>query len=150
MTEMPRPSGPPDVRLRLPATPESLTMVRQALTGMAEVVGIGEEAIEDLKVAVTEACTNVVVHAYAGRPGSMEVDSWGEPARLVVLVRDFGTGFVPRVQSVRQGLGLGLQLIASLASEVRISAGAEAGTEVLMAFERRDGGAAPDRVPSAG
>lgn len=142
--DMPRPGGPPDVRLRLPATPESLTMVRQALTGMAEVVGIGDEVIEDLKVAVTEACTNVVVHAYSGQPGTMEVDSWGEPARLVVLVRDYGTGFIPRVPSIRRGLGLGLQLIASLATEVRISAGAESGTEVLMAFERQDGaGPAP-------
>jgi anti-sigma regulatory factor (Ser/Thr protein kinase) len=126
--------GPAPVRLRLPARPESLTVVRQALSGVAAVVGLDGEDLDDLKVAVTEACTNVVLHAYPGSEGPLEVEAWGEPKRMTVLVRDEGAGISPRAHADGPGLGLGLQLIAALAADVRISADPGRGTEVVMTF----------------
>ncbi|HWH15269.1 MAG TPA: ATP-binding protein [Miltoncostaeaceae bacterium] len=124
----------PPVVIRLPAEPDSLAIVRQAVTGVAEVLGLPEERLDDLKVAVTEACTNVVLHAYAGDTGAMEVRVRQDDRSLVVTVRDEGAGIVPRAEKTSPGLGLGLQMIAALADDVRIAAGDGGGTSVRMAF----------------
>lgn len=120
--------------LRLPAQPDSLAIVRQAITGVAEVLGITDDRLDDLKVAVTEACTNVVLHAYEGREGFMEVRAQQQDGTLVVTVRDEGSGIVPRAEKTGPGLGLGLQMIAALADDVRIAADDGGGTLVRMAF----------------
>jgi len=122
------------VVIRLPAEADSLAIVRQAVTGVAEVLGLPEERLDDLKVAVTEACTNVVLHAYGGREGSMEVRVQQDDRSLVVTVRDEGAGIVPRAEKTSPGLGLGLQMIAALADDVRIAAEDGGGTSVRMAF----------------
>lgn len=122
--------------LRLPAQADSLAIVRQAVTGVAEIVGLTDDRIEDLKVAVTEACTNVVLHAYDGRPDGamMEVRAESSNGSLVVTVNDTGSGIVPRAEKTSPGLGLGLQMIAALADDVRIAANEAGGTQVRMAF----------------
>lgn len=125
--------------LRLPAQPDSLAVVRQAVTGVAEVLGIGDDRLDDLKVAVTEACTNVVLHAYDDDRGTMEVRAGREDDALVVTVLDDGSGIVPRAERTSPGLGLGLQMIAALADDVSIAANDGGGTAVRMAF----------RIPSA-
>lgn len=131
-------AGAAPVRLVLPATPESLAVVRQALTAMAEVLGLGEAVLDDLRVAVTEACTNAVVHAYplcdGGAPGPLEVHAWPHHGGIVVMVRDQGEGLSPRDANASAGLGLGLQLIATLAAEVRIASGPGRGTAIWMTF----------------
>lgn len=133
-------AGVAPVRLVLPATPDSLAVVRQALTAMAEVLGLGEGVLDDLKVAVTEACTNAVVHAYpacdGGPPGPLEVHAWPHHGGIVVMVRDEGEGLSPRDARASAGLGLGLQLIATLAAEVRIASGPGRGTAIWMTFRR--------------
>ena len=63
------------IRLRLIALPENVMLVRQALDGAARELGASHELIEDLKLAVTEACSNVVKYAYRGAPGNLEVSS---------------------------------------------------------------------------
>lgn len=122
--------------LRLPARADGLAVVRQAVTGAAEVAGLPEDRIEDLKVAVTEACTNVVLHAYDDHRDHclMEVCAEATPESLVITVQDGGSGIVPRAEKTSPGLGLGLQMIAALADDVSITANEPGGTRVRMAF----------------
>ena len=132
------------VRLSVPARAENLTVVRQALTGVALAVGMEHEQVEDLKLAVTEACTNVVLHAYAPETaGRMDVEAWAGDGAVLVLVRDEGRGITPDIEHARPGLGLGLKLIATLARDVRISAEPGRGTSVWMAFGKVDPPEAP-------
>lgn len=133
--------GDPVLSLEMPATPESLPLVRQALTGMAAAVGMGEQILDDVKVAVTEAATNVVLHAYDVHRGPLFVDVWHPGPEVVVRVADEGEGMRPRLERRRPGLGLGLRMIALLAEEMSIATDGERGTRVWMAFPLRDGAA---------
>ena len=128
---------PPALAIELPAVPVSLAAVRHALSEVAEAARVPDRVLDDLKVAVTEACTNVVIHAYDGMAagGPLLVDVWHRASRLVVRVSDAGTGMVPRLGRRATGLGLGLRLIAALAAEVRISTKPGEGTTVLMTFD---------------
>jgi anti-sigma regulatory factor (Ser/Thr protein kinase) len=132
-----------DVWLRVPALPESVGIARQALAGLCEALAVEPKVLADVKLAVTEACTNCVVHAYGGNSippdhRYFEVEAHPDDAELVVLVRDFGRGIAPRAESV--GLGLGLPLIAALSRTVEIRGVADggSGTEVMMTFGLHD------------
>lgn len=119
--------------ITLPARPENVAVVRHALAGLAAEVGMDEPAIGDLKTVVTEACMNVVVHAYDGDgPGPLEVEATPEQGGLTVSVRDFGRGIRPHPGDERQSLRIGLTLIAALSSSFSISGGLGRGTEVTM------------------
>jgi serine/threonine-protein kinase RsbW len=128
----------PDVRLTLPARAENVAVVRQALTGLADVLGMDGAVLADMKMAVTEACTNVIVHAYPNGDGPLEVDLSPGPETVTILVRDRGRGMQPRpADPDTHALGLGLPLIAALADGYEISGGGE-GTEVRMVFALDD------------
>jgi anti-sigma regulatory factor (Ser/Thr protein kinase) len=130
------------VRIALPARAPNLAVVRQLLSGVASAIGMPKERLDDVKVAVTEACTNVVLHAYAdAEPGPLRVDAWAEPERLIVLVRDEGQGMSPRADRRSPGLGLGLRMMATLASDLSISSEAGRGTDVGMTFALEPEGA---------
>jgi serine/threonine-protein kinase RsbW len=118
----------------MPALPDAVGVARQALTGACEALGLGPRATGDVRLAVSEACTNVVAHAYRDReePGELEVAVLLEPGELTVIVRDRGSGIAPRIES--GGLGLGLPLIAALTRRAEISEHAGGGTEVTMTF----------------
>src|SRR3982751_635965 len=103
----------PDVELTLPARAENVAVVRHALGGLGEALDLDPQTLSDLKLAVTEACTNVVVHAYPDGAGTMEIAAAIRDGRLAIAVRDEGRGMLPRPDS--PGLGLGLPLIATLA-----------------------------------
>ncbi|MFN8109400.1 MAG: ATP-binding protein [Thermoleophilia bacterium] len=123
------------VAMSFPAEADSLAIIRQAITGIAEVLGMSPPRIDDVKVAVTEAGANVVMHAYAGGRGVIELDAGEDAGRMVVVVRDRGGGIVPRVERDSPGLGLGLQMIAALTEEMTVSANEDgAGTVVRMTF----------------
>ncbi len=62
-----------EFRLTLPATAENVIVVRQAVAGLGEALGLSGPRIDDLKTVVSEACNNVVLHAYEGEPGPLEV-----------------------------------------------------------------------------
>jgi anti-sigma regulatory factor (Ser/Thr protein kinase) len=125
----------PSLRLILPARAENVAVVRQALNGVAEGLALEAFTLTDIKIAVSEACTNVVLHAYPGREGPLVVDAWASDAEeLVVVVRDHGSGFTPAARAESAGLGLGLALIASLSKEVQIGSEPGGGTEVRMRF----------------
>ncbi len=119
--------------MSLPARAENVAVVRHAIAGLAERIGMDEAATADLKTVVTEACMNVVVHAYpADRPGLLEVEAVPELGGLTVAVRDFGTGISPRPAVDRPSLRIGLALIAALSSSFEIRGGIEQGTEIRM------------------
>src|SRR2546429_9960810 len=84
------------VRLTIPAKAEYITLGRLALTAIARVRPLTEEALSDLKLALTEACTNSVRHAYReGRAGTVEIVYQIEPDRLRGEVADGGQGVKP-------------------------------------------------------
>lgn len=132
----------PEVRLLMPALPANVALVRQALAGLTDELGVEPARAADMKIALTEACTNVVVHAYGDDPGPLEVTMLVEHGRLVLSVRDRGTGLHP-LPGRDEGapLGFGLALIASLSDELGLVGGRH-GTEVRIAFSL-DGGTAP-------
>ena len=123
---------PPEVLLTMPARPEGVAVVRQALAGMADALDFDASVLADMKMAVTEACTNVVVHAYEDDDGPLGVAACVQGDRLVVVVRDRGRGILPRPDS--PGLGLGLPLIATLAESLKLGTGEDDETEVWMTF----------------
>ena len=133
---------PDTARLRLPATASSVPLARRAIAELCERLQLSATETSEVKLAVTEACTNVVLHAYADRPeagGLLEVEAGMEGDRLRVVVRDHGRGVVPRADS--PGLGVGMSLIAVLAESVEIrSGGAGTPTEVVMRFRLRRAG----------
>jgi anti-sigma regulatory factor (Ser/Thr protein kinase) len=124
----------PDVELILPAEPESVSLARQMVRGIVDALGWDEESRTDISIAVTEACTNAVLHAYPDDgEGEYEVFAWAEPESLVVAVRDRGRGIVPTVTSPAAGLGLGLPLMLAIGDEVNFSH-EDGVTEVRMTF----------------
>ena len=137
----------PAVSLRLPARPENVAVVRQALTGLGDAYDLDPELLGDIKTAVTEACNNVVLHAYPEEVGLVEVEADSDGEHTDVIVRDFGAGIQPRGFSEERSLGLGLPLIATLSSRFEIRGGPDLGLEVDMTFSAED---ARERRASAG
>jgi len=140
-------SPAPDVRLTMPARPEGVAVVRQALAGLADALDVDAAVLADMKMAVSEACTNVVVHAYDDSEGVLEVDMLADENGLTIRVRDHGSGIHPHAQSTRDvpALGLGLPLIAALSDAFELQGSAGQGTEVRMTFRyARDGDPAED------
>jgi serine/threonine-protein kinase RsbW len=136
--------NPTGLQMRLPAKAENVAVVRHAIAGMAEQLGMDEAGLADLKTVVTEACMNVVVHAYPNGSGPLEVEADPDSEGLTVSVRDSGAGISPQADSERASLKLGLSLIAALSSSFSISGGLDRGTEVTMRVPLRGGGADGD------
>jgi serine/threonine-protein kinase RsbW len=132
---------PTGLQMRLPARAENVAVVRHALAGMAEQMGMDETGVADLKTVVTEACMNVVVHAYPDESGPLMVDAEPDSEGLTVIVADSGAGISPQADSERSSLKLGLSLIAALSSSFSISGGLDRGTEVMMRLPLSGGGA---------
>ena len=130
--------GASDVRLTLPARPENVAVVRHVLGAFAEALQLPDSVIEDMRLAVTEACTNVVRHAYAdGEPGPVEILIRPEGDTLQVVVSDRGRGIGPSDDTM--GPGLGLPLIAALAHSLEILPSEESGSRLQMSFLRSPG-----------
>jgi serine/threonine-protein kinase RsbW len=119
----------------LPATAANVAVIRHAVAGLAETLGMDEIAVADLKTIVSEACTNVAVHAYGDEGGPMEVQVIPDEAGITVAVRDHGTGIRPRPDFDSTRLRLGLPLIAALATSFSVSGGLGQGTEIVMRME---------------
>ena len=125
----------PEVRLTMPARAEGVGVVRQALAGMADALAFDAAVVADMKMAVTEACTNVVVHAYDGEEGTLEVEMLADDAALTIVVRDWGSGIQPRpARREAPALGLGLPLIAALSDSFELKGSTNSGAEVRMTF----------------
>jgi anti-sigma regulatory factor (Ser/Thr protein kinase) len=123
------------VSLELDSRPQSVTLVRSALSGLGEQLGLGAELLDDLRTAVSEACNNVVMHAYRDGVGPLVVLVGITPDRIDVVVRDHGTG-IQRVSAAEDRMGVGLAVISALADRAEFLTGAEGGTDVNMSFNR--------------
>jgi serine/threonine-protein kinase RsbW len=128
---------PPNLRLRLSNRPENVVVVRQAIIGLAEAVELDPLVLSHVSTAVSEACNNVVLHAYGGGRGPLEVDVGGlSPLRI--LVRDFGAGLPEDAEQpvgANEVGGIGLPMIQALSQRVRFGRNSEGGTEVEMEFD---------------
>jgi serine/threonine-protein kinase RsbW len=123
----------PDMELALPARAANIAVVRHAFGALGEAFAVDEQILANIRLAVTEACTNVVVHAYPdGQEGPLEICATLQDEKLVIVVRDEGPGIAPRADS--PGLGLGLPLIASLTESVLLGRDEDDRTEVRMTF----------------
>jgi serine/threonine-protein kinase RsbW len=128
------------IRLTIPAKPEYITLGRLALTGIARLRAepMSQEALGDLKLALTEACTNSVRHAYAGGDGNVEILYELHPDKLVVEVADEGEGFDAPAEDAIADLngnalsegGLGIAIIKALVDELEIRDRAEGGSSL--------------------
>ena len=117
------------VRLTIPAKAKYITLVRLALSGISNLRPLDDETLGDLKLAVTEACSNSVRHAYRdGREGAVQVVYELHRDRLVVEVCDDGEGFPVdhelsvSAESLAEG-GLGIAIIRELADELEVGPG---------------------------
>jgi serine/threonine-protein kinase RsbW len=128
------------IRLTIPAKPEYITLGRLALTGIARLrpEPFSPEVLGDLKLALTEACTNSVRHAYADDgQGSVQILYELHDDRLVVEVSDEGEGFEPPASpstalddhELSEG-GLGIAIIEALADELEITERAQGGSSL--------------------
>jgi serine/threonine-protein kinase RsbW len=121
------------VVLSIPARAEYVALCRLALTGIARTRALVPELVADLKLALTEACSNSVRHAYGeGREGVVEVRYELDDERIVVEVADDGAGFDPEVleraqEELDEG-GLGIAIIRAVTDELEIGVRSEGGS----------------------
>ncbi len=116
--------NPRTVRLTIPAKPEYVTLVRLALSGLSQTASLPEETLGDLKLAVTEACSNSVRHAYGEGEGAVEIVYELHPDKLVVEISDDGRGFTLDENDMEPDRlvegGLGIAIIRELADELEL------------------------------
>ncbi|MCW3015901.1 MAG: putative anti-sigma regulatory factor, serine/threonine protein kinase [Solirubrobacterales bacterium] len=118
--------------LNLPAVPASVSVVRHLFGGVKGIWPVSDAQLHDIQIAVSEACTNVIKHAYdRTAPGMLEVHGILDRDEIVVHVRDNGPGMRP---SSAPGLGVGLALIAALTLRMEVGRVANGAHQVSMVF----------------
>jgi anti-sigma regulatory factor (Ser/Thr protein kinase) len=128
----------PTVKLELESRPESLIVVRGMLAGVAALLGFDAELLHGLKTVVSEACNNVVLHAYDGEPGPFAVGLEIAPDGVEASVRDWGCG-IRHVAPSEDRIHVGLAVISAFADRTQFVRAPGGGTEVRMAFTGRSG-----------
>ncbi len=118
--------GMRSVRLRVPARAEYIALARLALSGLADIVELSDELLADLKLALTEAVSNSVRHAYAGGAGFVSIAYELTGEALAVEVVDDGMGFDPHRPPALEGEeltegGLGIAIIRTIADEFELN-----------------------------
>ncbi len=149
--------GPAFVDLELDSAPESVSVVRAGLKGLGALLEFDPELLDDLQMATSEACNNVVLHAYPGDRGPLGVRVSAVRTGVEVLVRDRGCGIEPALRETSDGdsgqAGLGLAVIQSLADRAELASPSSGGTELRMHFTRTipalAPGSDPDLIPAA-
>ena len=129
-----------------PAVAEAVPLARRALTEVAAAAGAGGERLEEIRLAVSEALTNAVVHAYRGNePGQFQVTAAVVSGELWILISDDGRGL--HAWNDSRGLGIGLSLISGLSDDFAIVTRASGGTEVQMRFDlKQSPGGTPEII----
>jgi serine/threonine-protein kinase RsbW len=123
---------PPDLQQNYPAVAESIATARHALGRFAAEIGARPDQVEAVRLAASEAVTNVVKHAYPDHGGSVHISAAVACDELCVLIGDEGCGIRPHLP--RAGLGLGLTLMAALCDELQILKHSSGGTELWLWF----------------
>jgi anti-sigma regulatory factor (Ser/Thr protein kinase) len=121
------------------AVPSSLARARRAVTDIAAAGGATRDEVDGIRLAASEALTNVILHAYGDRPGEIYVTAAVAGHEFWLLIADDGAGL--QQGGGKSGLGLGLTLIAQACEELTIVQRSGGGTELRMRF--RLGGAPP-------
>jgi serine/threonine-protein kinase RsbW len=127
--------APAILDLELDSAPESVALVRAGLKGLGTLLELDAELLEDLQMVASEACNNVIVHAYADRRGPLEVRVTATRDGVDILVRDHGAG-LEHDDPEPTSDALGLAVIRSLADRTELFAGRDGGTEVHIEFDR--------------
>ena len=130
----------PRVRLDLTSRPEAARLVRSMSTAAGEVLGFDPELLSDVNTAVSEACNNVIQHAYGEEPGPFSVEFALTPDGLEVQIRDYGRGIRESAPD-NDGLKVGLALMSAVADRAEFFRVPEGGTEVRLCFRGAAGGA---------
>jgi anti-sigma regulatory factor (Ser/Thr protein kinase) len=124
------------LHITLPARADSLPLARRAIVAHAEKLGVARAGIADMKTVVSEACANVVRHAYEEEDavGTLEIDLNPEAEGMDMVVRDFGSGIRPCPSGDVPSLRLGLPIIGALSSSFRLVSVLSGGTEITIRF----------------
>jgi anti-sigma regulatory factor (Ser/Thr protein kinase) len=124
------------LRLRLSASPEEVPFARAAITRLCEHLEIGDEQTDRIRLAVTEACSNCVLHAYDERADTdtYVLDARVDQHALRVTICDSGVGLHNARVNTHPSLGCGLHLIQGLADSADVSSRPSGGTRVVMRF----------------
>ncbi len=127
----------PNLTLELWSRAGDVVVVRQALAAIAEVLELSGPDVADIATVLTEACNNVVVHAYPpDEPGPLNVEFAFAPGLLVVTVSDLGCGIAAHHEEPRAGGGrLGIPMMVALARSVEFSDPGQRGTRVQFTFD---------------
>lgn len=128
-----------EVRIEFPSLPENVGLARVAVAAFAGQLDFTMAEIEEIKVAVSEAVTNCVVHAYDGTPGAVRVTARRDGRLLELLVEDFGRG-IGDVEQARQPawssdperMGLGFVFMESFMDGLEVESRPGEGTRVRM------------------
>lgn len=136
-------SGPAIVDLKVDSAPESVALVRAGLNGLGSQLAFEPELLDDLQMAASEACNNVVMHAYHGEPGALDVRVTATHDGVELLVRDHGDGAAfpddgedEDEDDFEGEPKLGMALIRALADDTEFEHIPGEGTEVRMHFAR--------------
>ena len=133
-------SEAPCVVLELTSEPETLTLVRTMLSAVGEAFAIDPELLDDLKTAISEACNNVVLHAYAGDRGPLSIELFVLEEAVAARIRDRGRGIEPEDLDSERHSGVGIPVIGALSDWAEFNTPPGGGTEVFMSFvAERDG-----------
>jgi serine/threonine-protein kinase RsbW len=134
--------APEVIDLSIPCLADYVSVVRLSVSGVAARLNFTINDIEDIKIAVSEACTNAVQHAYPDRDdGRIEISYLMHKDKLEIIVKDHGKGFDPKNASSfktneghvnKFGLGLGITFIKTLMDEATVDSSAGKGTTVTM------------------
>lgn len=119
-----------------PAVPGSVGEIRSRVVEFARSCRVDRATLDDVALAVSEAATNVVLHAYRGAQGTIDIVADGTADDFRVSIVDRGVGMTPRLDS--PGLGLGLAIIAGICARFDVERSAS-GTELRMMFSSRSG-----------
>lgn len=125
------------IKMTLPTKPEYVSLARLTIASVADHMGFSIEDVEDLKVAVSEACTNAVTHSVSPDK-TYDVIYEVIPDKLIITVTDAGIGFspedvaMPQINGEQLGGGFGLFIIKSLMDRVEIISESGNGTAITM------------------
>jgi len=125
------------LKMSIPGKPEYVGTIRIAIAHAVSRLGYDIEAIDDIKVAVSEACTNIICHAHEDPNFTYDVELEIEESKITVLISDSGSGFgmddyVEPIPGESRGSGLGIFIIRALMDEVEIQSELGAGTDIRM------------------
>lgn len=119
------------------ATPGAVARARSQVADFAAAAGATRDQVDAVRLAVSEAVSNGVLHAYRSAPGTIHVQATAEAGELSIRISDDGCGLKPHAD--RRGLGLGLGLISQVSDDCAIVSRASGGTEIRLRFSLRNG-----------